>query len=366
MWRRVGFVCLFIAAFAAHGAEIPEMNVAPRPFTSSVPVNCAAGESVQAAIDASAGPVEIVISGLCVENVVIRDKDVTLRGANGPSFDGIRSASRATPALTVRGSGIDAIANLAFSKSAGPAVLIRGVNATLSGCEFASNGGTALNVAMGAFVTADTLVFEGNTGRSINVTDAQFFCTACDVSGNNTALTATRGATASLLDSVVTGRRGILAADGGSLADLDCVTTDTPHACSMRITGVAVQSVGGATASLVGAGDFTGQLTADEGGTVALIGSRQTVGAQLGLGPSTNIADFFGRIVVAALTDVPSPLSSLVLSTNAAHFARLVVTEDSLVSGTVQCSTAADAVLDPTVLTRARFTGCEHVVLTTR
>ena len=193
MLRRVGFVCLFIAALGARAAEIPEMNIAARPFTVSVPVNCAAGQSVQAAIDANAGPVEIVVSGSCVENVVIRDKDVTLRGATGPSFDGIRSAVRATPALTVRGSGIDTIANLSFSKSAGPAVMIRGVNATLSNCEFASNGGTALNVAMGAFVTADALAFSGNAGRNINVTDAQFFCTACDVSGGSFAMVVTRG-----------------------------------------------------------------------------------------------------------------------------------------------------------------------------
>lgn len=364
MFRRMGFVCLLIAAAVVHAAEIPEVSIAPRPFTQSIPVNCAAGQSVQAAIDASAGPVEIVISGICIDNVLIRDRDVTLRGATGPSVDGIRSPLSSTPALTVRGSGIDTISNLQFDKSAGAAVMVRGVNATFANCEFASNGGTALNVAMGAFVTASALVFDGNIGRSINVTDAQFFCTACDVSGNNFAVVATRGATASLLDSVVTGRRGILAADGGTLADLDCLNADTPHACSMQVTGVAMQAVGGASATLLLAGDFTGQLTADEGGTVAVVGARQLVGAQSGLGPSTNVADFFGRIVVASLTELNR--NSLILSTNAAHFARLVVTDDSTVSGAVQCTTAADASLDPTVITRARFTGCEHVPSITR
>jgi hypothetical protein len=355
----MGFVCLLIATMAVRAAEIPEMDQVSRPFTASVAVNCAAGQSVQAAVDASAGPVEIVITGLCTENVLIRDKDVTLRGATGPSQDGIRSASPTIPALTVRGSGIDAISNLSFSKSAGPAVMIRGVNATLQGCELASNGGTALSVVMGAFVLADGLRFDGNVGRSINVTDAQFFCSGCDVSGNNFAVVANRGATASLLDSVVTGRRGILAVDGGTLADLDCATADTPHPCSMRVTGVAAQAVGGASATLFGAGDFTGQVTANEGATVALIGVRQIAGAQLGLAPSTNIADFFGRIVVASLSESER---GFLLSTNLDHFARLVVTDVSTVSGTVQCSTAADAVLDPTVVTRARFTGCEHVV----
>jgi hypothetical protein len=359
MFSRMGFVCLLVITMAAGAAEIPELDQASRPFTVSVAVNCAAGQRVQDAIDANAGPVEIVITGFCTENVLIRDKDVTLRGAVGPPQDGIRSALATMPALTVRGSGIDAISNLSFSKSAGPAVMIRGVNATLASCEFASNGGTALNVAMGAFVTATGLLFDGNIGRSMNVTDAQFFCTGCDVNGNNFAVVANRGATASLLDSVVTGRRGILAVDGGTLADLDCVNVDTPHACSMRVTGVAAQSVGGASATLFGAGDFTGQVTADEGGTVALIGARQIAGAQLGLGPSTNIANFFGRIVAASLTDAER---SSVLSSNLDHFARLVVTDNSTVNGTVQCTTAADAVLDPTVVPRASFKGCDHVV----
>ena len=357
MFSRMGFVCLLMITIAAGAAEIPEMDQASRPFTASVPVNCAAGQSVQDAIDANAGPVEIVISGLCTENVLIRDKDVTLRGAIGPSQDGIRSLVASMPALTVRGTGIDAISNLSFNKSAGAAVMIRGVNATLANCEFASNGGTALNVAMGAFVTATALVFDGNVGRSMNVTDAQFFCTGCDVSGNNFAVVATRGATASLLDSVVTGRRGILATDGGTLADLDCVNAGTSHACSMKVTGVAAQAVGGGSVTLFAAGDFTGQVTADEGGTVALIGARQTAGAQVGLGPSTNIADFFGRLVAASLTDLER---SSLLSSNLDHFARLVVTDNSTVSGTVQCSNAADAALDPTVVPRASFKGCEH------
>jgi hypothetical protein len=356
MLKQMGFVCLLVASMAAQAAEIPEMGqVAARPFTASVPVNCAAGQSVQAAIDANAGPVEVVISGFCTENVLIRDKDVTLRGATGPAADGIRSAVKATPALTVRGDGIDTIANLAFDKSAGPAVMIREANVTISNCELASNGGTALNVAMGAFVLADSLVFDGNVGRSMNVTDAQLFCTACDVAGNNFAVVATRGAVASLNDSVVTGGKGILATDGGTLADLDCLTATTTHACRMSVSGVGAQAVGGATLSLAGTGDFTGQVIASEGGTVALIGARQSVGS------ATNIADFFGRIAVVSFTDGPAPIASQLLSTNAAHFAQLVVADDSAILGTVQCTTAADAVLDPTAVNRAKFTGCEHV-----
>src|SRR6266850_3441329 len=81
----------------------------------TVTVNCNNGQRVQPAVDANAGPVEIDITGICVENVVIRDKDVMLKGATKPSLDGIRSAVRSTPALTIRGSGIDSLDSLSFS-----------------------------------------------------------------------------------------------------------------------------------------------------------------------------------------------------------------------------------------------------------
>ncbi len=353
MLKHVGFVCLLMMAMAAQAAQIPETEqAAARPFTASVPVSCPA-QSVQAAIDANAGPVEIVISGFCTENVLIRDKDVTLRGATGPAVDGIRSTN-GTPALTVRGDGIDTIANLAFNKSTGPAVQIREANATLSNCQFASNGGTALNVLMGAFVIADTLVFDGNVSRNMNVSDAQFFCTACDVTGNGFALIATRGAIASLLDTAVNSGKGILATEAGTLADLDCFNANTAHPCFMKVSGVAAQALGGADVQLFQAGDFTGQVVASEGGTVALIGARQSVAGV------TNVADFFGRIVVATLFDGPTPASSLLGSANVSHFGRLVVTDDSSIVGSVQCTTAADAVLDSTVVNKAKFTGCEH------
>jgi hypothetical protein len=135
------------------------------------------------------------------------------------------------------------------------------------------------------------------------VSDAQFFYTACDVSGNGFALVATRGARATLFD----------------------------------------------------LGDFTGQLHAEDGGTVSLIGARQTSGA-------TNDADFFGRIVAEANLDVKPPTQSSLRNTNAAHFARVLVTDGTVIQGAIQCTTAADAVLDKTVTVTqgATITGCQH------
>jgi hypothetical protein len=341
---------LFLALAIASGAvALPNQNV--------VNVACNAGGKVQAAVDASSAPVDIVISGICTENVVIRDKDVNLRGASGdPMLDGIRGRLSTTPALTVRGSIIATIRNLSFSNSAGQAVSVQaGANETLTSCRFENNGGIALQVTSNALVTADSLTFNANVGRTIAVSDAQFFCTSCDVSGNGFALVATRGAIASLLDSVVTGGRGILATDGGTSADIDCASVVTSHLCSLNVSGVAAEAASGARAAQVGVGDFTGQLLAEDAGTVSLIGARQTSGA-------TNDADFFGSIVAEANIDVNPPTQSALRTTNAAHFARVLVTDNTVVQGAIQCTTAADAVLDATVTLAqgATITGCQH------
>ena len=102
-------------------------------------------------------------------------------------------------------------------------------------------------------------------------------------------------------------------------------------------------------------GRFTGQLLAEDGGTVSLVGARQTSGA-------TNDADFFGRIVAEANLDVNPPTQSSLRSTNAAHFARVLVTDGTVLQGAIQYTTAADAVLDRTVTVAqgATITGCEH------
>ena len=54
----------------------------------------------------------------------------------------------------------------------------------------------------------------------------------------------------------------IFIVDGGSIADVDCVTIDTPHPCGIDVSGVAAQEVGGGLAVLAGVGDFTGQVQA--------------------------------------------------------------------------------------------------------
>jgi hypothetical protein len=358
MYRSLGLVFLLVAA-AAQAAEVPEMQ-APRRPALGVFVNCDNGQRIQAAVDSNNGPVEIQITGICVENVLIRNKDVSLRGTRKPSLDGIRSAIPSTPALTVQGPVIAEINDLSFSNSAGTALRIRGgVNMTVANCLFENNGRVGLRVDSGALVVANGLTFTANPNTNTSTSDAQFFCIACDFNGGGPAAVSTRRAIVSLLDSAVTGNLGIVADQIDAYVDFDCVSVDTPHPCSMNVAGPAAISTLGGTAVLFGAGDFTGQLIADDRGTVRLNGARQRVTSSDG---QPNIVDSLGQLIVSPLSDVSPPAQSLIRDTQAAHFARVLITSDSILKGSIQCSGAADAFVDPTVirLPGSGVTGCDH------
>jgi hypothetical protein len=353
MLKSLGFVCLFVAA-AAQAAEVPQRPTAVRPIRG-VAVNCNSGASIQAAVDAAIAPAEITIAGTCVENVLIRDKDISLRGVQNPALDGIRSPTPGVPALVVRGTVITSVSNLSFSNSPAAGVAVRsGANVTFSNCRFENNV-VGLRADSGSFVVASDSIFTANANSNANASGAQIFCIACDVNGGGPASVAIRGAIVSFLDSVITGSQGIIAQDRGSLADVDCATIDTPHACGINVTDFAAIGAAGGTANLFAAGEFSGQLIADDRGTVRVDGSQQIAN---GGGP--NIVDGLGELIVAPLAN-PSA-QSVVRSTQAAHFARVLLTGNSVLKGSIQCSGAADAFLDPTVIVSVGSTvsGCEH------
>lgn len=360
MLKSIGVLCLLVAA-VAQAAEVPEMPSAPRP-ASVVVVNCNNGESIQTAVDSALPPAEILITGICVENVLIRNKDVSLRGTQNPSLDGIRSVVASTPALTVRGPVITQINDLSFSNSAGTALQIRfGANVLVANCRFENNGSVGLRVDSEAFVNGNSLTFIGNPNTNTSTSDAQFFCRTCDFSGGGPAAVSTRNAFVSLLDSAVTGTLGIVADQHGAFIDFDCVTLDTPHPCTMNVTGPAAIGTFGGTALLFGAVNFTGQLIADDRGTVRLNGAVQRAGSSDG---QPNIVDSFGEIIVSRseLFFITPPTESLILNTVAQRFGRVLLTGNSTLGGSIQCSSAADAFLDPTVMRSpgSSVTGCEH------
>jgi hypothetical protein len=360
MLKFLGLVCLLSVAVVAEAARIPEMPPAPQPprGVAGVLVNCNTGQSIQAAVDAATAPAQILIAGICTENVLIREKDISLRGIQTPALDGIRSTNPSLPALTFRGSVIATVTNLSFSLSAGAGAAVRGGgNITFTNCLF-DRDNVGLRVDSGSFVIGNGLTFTANINSHANASGGQIFCIGCDVSGGGPAAVAIRGSVVSFLDSVITGSQGLVSVDRGSSADIDCATIDTPHACGINAGGFAALGVSGGTASLIAVSDFSGQLIADDRGTVRLDGSRQS-----STGGPPNVADSLGEIIVAPLfVDGQQVAQSLLRGAQAAHFARVLFTGDSILNGSIQCSGAADAFLDPTVtsLPGSAVSGCEH------
>jgi hypothetical protein len=348
-------------------ARRPRARVAANAATKSISVDCTKGDKVQDAIDKNSGDIVVEIRGVCVENVVIDDRNVTLHGLSATT-DGLQSPNT-SPALVVRDSDDTRLENLSFSNSPGTALQLFDSFVTMQNCVANNNnassvaGAHAIQGTMDSFLDATNLAMSNNHRSGVLANrGSAFFCHGCDFTSNvGFAATASFGSVLSLLRSTVTQRFGVRATFNG-YADIDCISEVSAHPCSMQATGRAAQAFGEGVAYLYGAGDFTGQVQADDRAVVGIYGARQLATGQPGQGPGRNSASFHAHIYANAAFDVDPPLSSRLMGTDAAYFGRILVTEDTEVAGTIQCFSAADAWLDATVVAApgASITGCEH------
>ena len=134
------------------------------------------------------------------------------------------------------------------------------------------------------------------------------------------------------------------------------------HACSLMVTGRAAQAFLGGTVAFFGAGDFSGQVSAQDSATVHLLGARQLATGQPGMGPVQNDVGSFGKLIVAEESGLQSQLFG---TTNVVGFGRVLVLYESTLAGPIVCSGAGDAWIDGTVIAGpgAAVTGCEHGML---
>lgn len=350
-------------------AELLHHRIAATSSTAKgVTVDCNKGDRIQDAIDKNPSPVVVEIHGLCTENVIIERKDVTLRGTD-PLIDGIQNAT--VPAtqnamLELRYTYASHVENLSISGSSSVGVGAWFSNVTLSRCRLVNNAGTGLHVSEGAFVDATELTVSGNGGRGVNAQRGGLLqCNGCTFENNvQYAAAAANGGFLTLLNSTVTGRRGLISTGGGSYADIDCLSlTPTSYPCSMNVTGTAALSQDFADVGLYGVGDFTGAVQSNVNAMLTLHGARQLATGQPGQGPKTNNIDTFSMVFVetAYENDVPSQL----LGAHLGSFARLLYPDNSTLAGAVVCSGAADAWFDPTIVKGpgAAVSGCDHGVL---
>lgn len=332
--------------------------------SKTVAVDCTMGQKIQAAIEREDGPLVVDVHGFCEENVSIVRKNVTLRGVD-PLTDGIDGVVTNPQFAALRYRYVESarVENLTVRNGPLSGISIAFSNLVLNNVRITGHAGQGIAATQGSFVDATGTTIAQNGSQGVNIqTASRFFCHECDVTGNGAfAATAGSGSVIALLNSVVTGQRG-LQSNGYSYVDIDCISEKSAHPCSLNVTGRAVQAFLGATGALFGGGDFTGQLDAGDGATVHLLGARQLATGQPGLGPVTNSVSTFGTLVVGEIDELQSQLFG---TTNVSRFGRVLVLDSSTLAGPIQCGSAGDAWIDPTVIEGpgAAVTGCDHGML---
>lgn len=347
----------------------------------TVTVDCAKGESVQAAIDQGSPPLVVEVRGVCHENVSIRGKEVTLRGID-PATDGLQGVETTPPtlaALTVFYVDGAAIENLSISGGPGTGVATWFSHVTMTNVRVVGNGATGVHVSSSSFLAASASTVSQNGGHGINVqrggtlaasaltvaenalrgitVSSPTFnsCTGCTVTGNGRfAGGSSQGGVLTFLDSVVGGVDGLVSNLGGYV-DIDCVSAGTGQPCGLTASRFAVAAFLGGHAALFAVGDFSGSVLADDRGHVFYFGARQLAGE--------NTVTAFGTLWATPFQAAPGVLHQSHLGeTHVDGFARVLLDGETVVEGDIHCDRAGDVWLDPGVVLTPGTTidGCEH------
>ena len=343
-------------------------RTAPAKAPKTATVDCAKGDSLQAAIDQHPGDVTLEVRGLCNENVRVSQRKLTLHGLD-PATDGIRGVAADPPvnaALEVWYSELVRIENLSISHPAGIGLGLWFSGVEAHNCRMVANARAGIHVSLSSFLDGTELILSNNGRAGLNVQrNSSAFCLGCRLENNTTwAAVSNSGSLLSVLDGVITGGRGLQSLTG-SYADIDCVTEDSPYPCSLNVSRTAAFAIGDATAALYGAGPFAGQLFANDRGEIYLYGAQQT---STGVGPAgnplPNIVEYFSTLIAEPYFDATDTAhqSQLAGSTQLNTFSRALLLDGTVVNGTLSCASAGDAWADAGVtVSGSPISGCDHV-----
>lgn len=193
-----------------------------------VPVDCAAGQRIQAALDgAPAGELVVEVRGMCEENVVVERNNVTLLGADAAA-DGVRAPAGSTlnpnAAVTVRDAHHVRLEHLTLTGGA-YGLVVRRASDTVTVKDLRITGNTRWGVSLdgGSLFFTDTTV-SGNPTGGLYVARGLVNCYTCQIT-NNTGI-GSRGlfvgeGTLSMIDSTVKGSAIGLELDAHASAVVD-------------------------------------------------------------------------------------------------------------------------------------------------
>jgi len=321
-------------------------------------VDCTKQGDLQKAIDAASSGDSIEITGVCMANIVIRDKALTLAGAAAPGPHGITGVAANTDGVRIENSRGTRLESLVISNPVFTGVRIRYFSeVTMTDCEVSNTSAgsaTGIWVQESSTFNGTRLLLDGDLHGLGAIGNSRAWCYECDITDSTSwAVYSVSHSSISLLDSVVTGNRGLLAAEASS-ADIDCASAGSGHACSLAPTGVAGSAAGLSTVRLYESGDFDGRLLASDRSEVGLVGARQMTAA------ANNRIDSGSSLRVEPGASGSSGLTGHTDVTGFSH--ALFYGSSTVLDGSLTCSAAGDAWVEPgIVLTAYAIGGCDHV-----
>lgn len=323
--------------------------------------SCDKGAVLQKVIDGAVSGDTIEISGICMGNITIRDKALTLTGS-GPGPNGITGTAANTDGVRIENSRGTHFENLTISNPffTGVRILFQS-DVTMTDCtvsNISGGAGTAIWTHDSSYFSGTRLRLEGNLRGLGASNESRVWCHECDLLNNGSAefggwaASAWQTSQITLLDSVVTGRRG-LDARRYSYIDIDCVSYTSPHDCSLAVSDVAALAFVHSTANLYEAGDFTGRLWALDHAEVQLGGARQTALS------GVNYIDSASSLRVEGGSTGHSRLTGDTIVSGFSH--ALFYGADTVLDGSLGCDAGGDAWVEPGIdMSSYTVSGCDH------
>jgi len=325
-------VVVLLAAGAA-GAQppcgSPPCGAPPVPATATVTVDCAAEESVQAALGTPGVELTVEIRGICHEDVVVERDDVTLSGRD-PALDGLRGVSPDTRSLNavlrITSSERVRVENLSIADGARNGVQVDDSSFLVDvvGCEITDTARDGVQASSGSSVVRVTDSTVTGHGRSaLAAFNADFLqCVRCDLRTDAFTILSIVGSRVVVTDSTVeAGQFALNAAEGGALIEVNNSTV-VSDAWSMGAQAGEVLVNPGTT--------FEGSMLALNQGLITLNGAVQTANVQ-----GFNVVDVDSMLSAAG--------SSILGFTLVKELSGLALRDGSSLDGDLVCELAADA-----------------------
>lgn len=244
-------------------------------------VDCTKKSELQKTIQAADNGDVIEIIGICTENILIEGKGLTLIGADTQGPHGITGVLESTDGVRIQNSIGTHLEGLQIYNPHYTGVRIRQHSTvTMRDCEVsntAGGNGTGIWVQEMSDLVGYGLRLDNNYRGLGAYSHSDARCAECDLNGSTRAAAISwKGSLVTLLDSVVTGQRGIRALES-SYIDFDCLSHDSTHDCSLEADIWAGLASWQSTVVFYHSGDFSGWLRAEDRSKVHLLGARQLV-----------------------------------------------------------------------------------------